>query len=156
MPVTFAIPATAGVRDLELETLVAATAAARRSWQHLVRYVEPRLRLPLPSPPGVELRLLTWAPGQGTGFHDHGGSSCAFTVVQGTITEELVDDPHAPRLRTAVHRWSAGWVGSFTYELVHDMRNESRTGVITIHAYRPELHGIRHYDLRDGRLIEQA
>ncbi|MEV6844301.1 cysteine dioxygenase family protein [Actinoplanes sp. NPDC051411] len=37
-----------------------------------------------------EVWLLTWLPGQGTDLHDHGGSSGAFLVVAGTLTEETV------------------------------------------------------------------
>ncbi len=31
--------------------------------------------------------LLSWLPGQRTGFHDHGSSGGAFTVVQGCLRE---------------------------------------------------------------------
>ena len=39
-----------------------------------------------------EVWLLTWLPGQGTDLHDHGGSSGAFHVVSGTLTEDTVDE----------------------------------------------------------------
>src|SRR4051795_13346211 len=35
-----------------------------------------------------EVWLLTWLPGQSTDLHDHGGSSGAFTVLTGTLTED--------------------------------------------------------------------
>ncbi len=35
-----------------------------------------------------EAWLLTWVPGQGTDWHDHGGSAGAFVVLSGTLTEE--------------------------------------------------------------------
>ena len=34
-----------------------------------------------------EAWLLTWLPGQGTDWHDHGGSAGAFVVVQGALVE---------------------------------------------------------------------
>ena len=34
-----------------------------------------------------EVWLLTWLPGQGTDWHDHGGSAGAFHVFGGTLTE---------------------------------------------------------------------
>src|ERR1700677_209699 len=34
-----------------------------------------------------ELWLISWLPGQGTGFHDHGGSAGAFGVVWGHLDE---------------------------------------------------------------------
>ncbi|MGK5680464.1 cysteine dioxygenase [Actinoplanes sp. URMC 104] len=37
-----------------------------------------------------EVWLLTWLPGQGTEWHDHGGSAGAFHVFGGTLTEDTV------------------------------------------------------------------
>ena len=37
-----------------------------------------------------EVWLLTWLPGQGTEWHDHGGSAGAFHVFSGTLTEDTV------------------------------------------------------------------
>src|SRR3984885_7770252 len=34
-----------------------------------------------------EVWLISWLPGQETGFHDHGGSAGAFAVVLGTLEE---------------------------------------------------------------------
>ena len=37
-----------------------------------------------------EVWVISWLPGQATGFHDHGGSAGAFTVVLGTLMERRV------------------------------------------------------------------
>src|SRR5271154_2509664 len=37
-----------------------------------------------------EVWLISWLPGQSTGFHDHGGSAGAFEVVLGTLLESRV------------------------------------------------------------------
>src|ERR1700691_2570610 len=34
-----------------------------------------------------EVWVISWLPGQATGFHDHGGSAGAFAVVWGTLLE---------------------------------------------------------------------
>src|ERR1700723_4458802 len=34
-----------------------------------------------------EVWVISWLPGQATGFHDHGGSAGAFAVVWGALTE---------------------------------------------------------------------
>ena len=34
-----------------------------------------------------EAWLLTWLPGQGTDWHDHGGSAGAFMTLRGVLTE---------------------------------------------------------------------
>lgn len=37
-----------------------------------------------------ELWLISWLPGQSTGFHDHGGANGAFGVVWGELDEHMV------------------------------------------------------------------
>src|ERR1700758_596155 len=37
-----------------------------------------------------EAWVISWLPGQATGFHDHGGSAGAFAVVWGTLVERRV------------------------------------------------------------------
>src|ERR1700691_342961 len=37
-----------------------------------------------------EVWVISWLPGQATGFHDHGGSAGAFAVVWGTLTERRI------------------------------------------------------------------
>lgn len=46
-----------------------------------------RVGLPPRTGPGYEAWLLSWLPGQGSGPHDHGRSSCVLTVLAGTLTE---------------------------------------------------------------------
>jgi hypothetical protein len=38
----------------------------------------------------VDVWLISWLPTQGTALHDHGGSSGAFTVIDGELTETVV------------------------------------------------------------------
>src|SRR5215472_13922693 len=42
---------------------------------------------------GHEVWVISWLPGQATGFHDHGGSAGAFAVVWGTLMERQVPGP---------------------------------------------------------------
>src|SRR5579875_1446030 len=39
----------------------------------------------------LDVWLLSWLPGHATDLHDHGGSSAAFTVVQGALREIRLD-----------------------------------------------------------------
>jgi len=57
-------------------------------WEPLVRY-DPisRYYARLANEPDFEAWLLTWVPGQGTDWHDHGGSGGAFVVLQGALVE---------------------------------------------------------------------
>ena len=106
---------------MQLARLVRATAAASDQWQPVVRFTPRRRwfhRLALTD--DYETWLLTWLPGQRTGFHDHGGASGAFAVAQGDLRETLVS-PGSSRLR---HRTARnGTVTSFGGQHVHDVGN---------------------------------
>ena len=55
-------------------------------WPRLVQFSADRRwygRLDLT--PSYEIWLLSWLPGQHTGFHDHGEASGAFAVVRGEL-----------------------------------------------------------------------
>ena len=68
-------------------------AAADPGWLALVRYDQAqRWYHRLATAGDHELWLLSWLPGQETGFHDHGRSGGAFTVVLGALAER-----NAPR-----------------------------------------------------------
>ena len=63
-------------------------AASAGEWASLVRYSEgERWYQRLERGENHEVWLLSWLPGQRTGFHDHCGSSGAFTVVPGELQE---------------------------------------------------------------------
>ncbi len=105
-----------------------------------VQFTEDRrwwLRLALTS--GVEVWLLSWAPGQGTEPHDHGGASGAFTVLFGALDEEY----RFPRsaVETAVRR--AGDTVAFGPNRAHRLRSSQPAA--TVHAYSPPLRPVREY-----------
>lgn len=96
----------------------------------------------------LQLWLIEWPPGASTGFHDHGGSQGAFTVVRGALTERQVargDD------LTRVRREGEG--RAFGANHVHDVVNEGEGAALSIHAYSPRLDQMTHFDLADGRLV---
>ena len=65
-------------------------ARQRTLWQGLVDF-DPisRYYARLHADADHEAWLLTWLPGQGTPWHDHGGSAGSFVVLQGVLTEEV-------------------------------------------------------------------
>lgn len=95
----------------------------------------------------VDVWLISWLPSQGTQLHDHGGSSGAFTVLSGTLSEavlrgdELADRDHA-----------AGSSVGFGSRYVHDVRNLSERPAVSVHAYSAPLTSMTYYDLADGVL----
>ncbi|TVZ03830.1 cysteine dioxygenase [Trebonia kvetii] len=98
-----------------------------------------------------ELWLISWLPGQSTGFHDHGGANGAFGVVWGQLDEHLVPRRGAGSPARPV---TAGSVRSFGQHHVHDVRNSSASSVaVSVHAYSPPLSAMTRYDLTPGGLV---
>lgn len=97
-----------------------------------------------------EVWLISWLPGQSTGFHDHGGSAGAFGVVWGTLDECVL--PRAAT-RTLVNQVSAGEVRAFGPRYVHDVRNSAVGSVaVSVHAYSPPLSMMTRYNLTPAGL----
>jgi hypothetical protein len=95
----------------------------------------------------VDVWLISWLPTQGTQLHDHGGSSGAFSVLSGRLTEAIA----GPRgLRD--HDRPAGESVGFGPHYIHDVRNLSDAPAASVHAYSPPLTTMTFYDLADGRL----
>jgi hypothetical protein len=129
-------------------------AAAAGEWADLVRYSEgERWYQRLERGEDHEVWLLSWLPGQHTGFHDHCGSSGAFTVVQGELRERT---PAAGRPTLASSTFAAGRIRSFGPRHVHEVANESAAPAVSIHAYSPPLSGMRRYELTQSGLVLTA
>lgn len=86
-----------------------------------------------------EVWLLTWLPGQGTDWHDHGGSAGAFHVFGGVLTEETVTitDGRPPRVTSRELGEGAG--RRFGSHHVHRMTNRSNLPAVSVHVYGPAL-----------------
>jgi len=99
----------------------------------------------------LELWLISWLPGQSTGFHDHGGANGAFGVVWGELEEHVVA---RGVVSSAANPVPAGKVRSFGPRHVHDVRNSSAGSVaVSVHAYSPPLSAMTRYDLTPGGLV---
>ncbi|MFF0494441.1 cysteine dioxygenase [Nocardia sp. NPDC003482] len=90
---------------------------------------------------GVELWLLSWAPGQGTEPHDHGGASGAFAVTIGELHERYLHAGATPRTAT----WSAGDTVAFGPQRAHQLGNATTRPAASVHAYSPPLRPVREY-----------
>jgi rhodanese-related sulfurtransferase/predicted metal-dependent enzyme (double-stranded beta helix superfamily) len=92
-----------------------------------------------------DIWVISWLPGQSTGFHDHGGSSGALVVATGILEE------HRPGERArAMH---PGKPHAFPPDYAHDVRNVSIAPAVSIHAYSPPLNDMNEYELDGGRLV---
>lgn len=137
---------------------IATTLAARTElWRPLVRY-DPvsRFYARLAAEPQYEAWLLTWVPGQGTDWHDHGGSAGAFTVLEGTLTEQHAasDRDGILRARAGQRALVAGAVRPFGSRHIHRVTNDGLTPAISLHVYAPALTEMTTYR-PDGQVLEQ-
>lgn len=136
----------------QLSQIVGAVAARPEGWSELVRFDAGRRwyqRLDLAE--DHEVWLLSWLPGQSTGFHDHGRAVGAFAVAQGRIQERTVaagGRPPVGHLTVA-----AGGVRPFGSHHVHDVVNAFAEPAITVHAYSPPLTAMRRFELTDSGLV---
>jgi rhodanese-related sulfurtransferase len=95
--------------------------------------------------PDYDIWVISWLPGQSTGFHDHGASSGAFVVATGILEE------HRPGERTRVISPDKPRV--FGPDYTHDVRNVSLAPAISIHAYSPPLSEMNEYELDGIQLV---
>ncbi|MEV6527282.1 cysteine dioxygenase family protein [Longispora sp. NPDC051575] len=100
-----------------------------------------------------EVWLITWGPGQGTDLHDHGGAAGAFTVVAGTLTEELPAEagprpgagPNGGLFTVEAH--SRGATVDFGPHHVHRLTNRGTEPALSVHVYAPRLTTMTRYEL---------
>ena len=93
----------------------------------------------------AQIWLLSWLPGQGTDLHDHGGSSGAFAVVRGTLSEQVGAREGAAQL-------SGGRVRHFGPHHVHRVTNHGTEAAVSVHVYTPRLTVVNTYRV-DGRVL---
>jgi predicted metal-dependent enzyme (double-stranded beta helix superfamily) len=119
-------------------------------WPQLVNFsADKRWYGRLDLTPSYEIWLLSWLPGQHTGFHDHGEASGAFAVVRGELQERLAR-PGSPDVRRRVAR--RGSVTAFGARHLHDVGNDSGAPAVSVHAYSPPLTAMRRYEMAPSGL----
>ena len=107
--------------------------------------------------------VMTWAPGQGTPVHDHGGLWCVEGVMEGemAVTQyEVTPDGDAFRVRPVGEPVSAG-VGSAGRLIpptdYHVLANHQSGIAVTLHVYGGNLDGCRIFTpAADGRYAQSV
>ncbi|HYP44882.1 MAG TPA: cysteine dioxygenase family protein [Propionibacteriaceae bacterium] len=153
---TTARPTSSNRPRADLAQIASTLAADTKRWQPLVNY-DPvsRYYARLAVETEYEAWLLTWLPGQGTDWHDHGGSAGAFRVLAGTLTER-----HATIRRDGVvsaqpgqRALSAGALRPFGSRHVHRVTNDGLTPAVSLHVYAPALTEMNTYRPQ-GQVLE--
>jgi predicted metal-dependent enzyme (double-stranded beta helix superfamily) len=148
---TAAVPA---LGPAELGRIVGEIAASPHQWQPVVRFsAEHRwyYRLDDASPEAAyEVWLLSWLPGQRTGFHDHGDACGAFAIAAGDLAETTGRPGSAATRRRVL---SAGAVRTFGKAHLHDVSNDTTRPAVSVHAYSPPLSLMRRYEMSGSGLV---
>jgi rhodanese-related sulfurtransferase len=134
------------LRTPEELALIVSLFASSDGWMERVRLrTEHRWYERLYQGPDHDIWVISWLPGQSTGFHDHGESAGAFVVATGILEEHrsgeetLVIHQDEPR--------------AFSTDYAHDVRNASLAPAVSIHAYSPPLSDMNEYDLNGNQLV---
>jgi predicted metal-dependent enzyme (double-stranded beta helix superfamily) len=102
-----------------------------------------------------EIWVISWLPGQATGFHDHGGSAGAFAVVWGTLMERRIASG-ALTGQVLAKPVGAGGSRAFGPQHIHDVRNAAASVVaVSVHAYSPPLPRMTRYELTSAGLVRR-
>jgi hypothetical protein len=128
----------------ELERVARVVAVRRDLWGDLVvDSPDRRWWLVLRRTHHYDVRVLSWETDQASDWHDHGGSSGGFSVVDGTLDERYRSGDGS---RLLERRFEPGASGCFGPAHVHDMEHESGHPAVSIHAYSPPLRCLTMYD----------
>ena len=136
----------------ELEDLARDLVERPELWEHLVRVDSDQRRYELIyEDERVDAWVLSWMPGQGTGFHDHYISSVGLCCARGSVREDLMvyGGEHTElQLRPGDSR--QGGPG-----YIHRVRHSLGEPAVTIHVYSPRLDWVGQYRLGDGGVVRR-
>jgi hypothetical protein len=143
-----------GVLDVdELEALALGIAERPALWEPLT-VVDPhrrRYRL-LYEDDRIDVWVLSWMGGQGTGFHDHDLSGVGLACAQGEVVERQM---LLPTGATNVHmRAGDGRQGPPGY--IHSVAHVEGHPAVTIHAYSPPLERVGQYRVDDDGVLRRS
>jgi predicted metal-dependent enzyme (double-stranded beta helix superfamily) len=136
----------------ELEDVARRIGEHPELWEPLVRDDSERRRFELIyEDDRMDAWVLSWMPGQGTGFHDHYVSSLGLACVQGSVKEDWLRFG-APELEFRLRpgdtrRGSPGYI--------HRVQHAVGEPAVTIHVYSPRLDEVGQYRLDEHGVIRR-
>jgi mannose-6-phosphate isomerase-like protein (cupin superfamily) len=138
----------------ELEEVAQRIAVRTDLWEPLVRRDADRRRYELVyEDDRMDAWILSWMPGQGTGFHDHYISGVGLCVASGAVREDLMvygSEHQSRRLGPGDSR--RGGPG-----YIHRVSHGEGEPAVTVHVYSPRLDWVGQYRLaEDGVVLREV
>ncbi|HZO50211.1 MAG TPA: cysteine dioxygenase family protein [Gaiellaceae bacterium] len=137
-------------RDLdrtELARLAVEIGRATELWAPFERH-DPKERFyhQLYRDPNVDVWLICWLPGQGTGYHDHDRSNGAVYVCRGALYEDYFCRDPDGWIREKTNRHETGGCFDFDAAHIHGVRHAGEGPATSVHVYSPALWRMGHYE----------
>jgi predicted metal-dependent enzyme (double-stranded beta helix superfamily) len=136
----------------ELEHMARSIAERRDVWEPLVHADPQQRRYELVyEDDRMDAWILSWMPGQGTGFHDHYISSVGLCVASGAVREDLMvygAEPQTRELRPGDSR--QGGPG-----YIHRVSHHDGLPAVTVHVYSPRLDWVGQYRLAEDGVVQR-
>ena len=136
----------------ELEQLAIDVFERPEIWEPLVRVDLGHRRYELVyEDDNVDAWVLSWMPGQGTGFHDHYISGVGLCCAAGGVREDLlVYGGNDIELHLRPGDTRQGGPG-----YIHRVRHELGEPAVTIHVYSPRLDWVGQYRLAENGIVRR-
>jgi predicted metal-dependent enzyme (double-stranded beta helix superfamily) len=95
--------------------------------------------------PNIDIWLICWLPGQGTGYHDHDRSDGAVYVCRGSLFEDYFCRDADGWIREKTNRHETGGHFHFDAADIHGVRHAGDEPATSVHVYSPALWRMGHY-----------
>ncbi len=137
---------------VELEEVARGLAARVDLWEPLVHDDATHRRYELVyEDDRMDAWILSWMPGQGTGFHDHYISGVGLCVARGCVQEDLMVYGGAHQSRTLqegdTRRGGPGYI--------HRVGHGGGLPAVTVHVYSPRLDWVGQYRLDEDGVMQR-
>lgn len=130
-----------------LARLAIAIGQEERLWRPHVRHDDAdRFYQQLYRDPSVDVWLICWTKGQGTGYHDHDRSAGAVYVCEGRLLEDYFQRDEDGWIREKTYPHEAGGHFHFDAADIHGVRHDGGGPATSIHCYSPALWRMGHYE----------
>lgn len=97
----------------------------------------------------VDVWVLSWLPGQETGFHDHDISEVGLCVAQGAVREHHM---HVHQPDTS-HVIRPGQVQEGPFGYIHRVEHWEGDPAVSVHSYSPPLAWVGQYREAEGQML---